>query len=105
LVEEVQLNSAHLKAKSLCCCFAGLLKVVSARLSRAGAPLVVLANQHAFLFHLNMHCWLRVADDGFPASNFVTTWPEVSAPAETGELALLQAGVTGAAGQNFIWNR
>ncbi|KAH8971705.1 hypothetical protein BDL97_02G157900 [Sphagnum fallax] len=83
----------------------GLLKVVSARLSQAGAPLVVLANQHAFLFHLNMHCWLRVADDGFPASNFVTTWPEVSAPAETGELALLQAGVTGAAGKNFIWNR
>lgn len=86
--------------------FAGSLKVVSARLSQAGVPLVVLANQHAFLFHLNMRCWQRVADDTFPASNFVTTWPDMSTPAaEAGELASIQAGVTSAAGQTFIWNR
>jgi protein HIRA/HIR1 len=85
--------------------FAGSLKVVSARLSQAGVPLVVLANQHAFLFHLNMRCWQRVADDTFPASNFVTTWPDMSTAAEAGELASIQAGVTSAAGQTFIWNR
>ncbi|KAH9573919.1 hypothetical protein CY35_01G027300 [Sphagnum magellanicum] len=84
----------------------GSLKVVSARLSQAGVPLVVLANQHAFLFHLNMRCWQRVADETFPASNFVTTWPDMSTPAaEAGELASIQAGVTSAAGQTFIWNR
>lgn len=71
----------------------------------AGAPLVVLANRHAFLFNLGMCSWLRVADDTFPASNFVSTWPDSAASAENGELALLQAGVARAAGPSFLWNR
>ncbi len=96
----------NLDAAAAATAFAGSLKVVSARLSQAGVPLVVLANQHAFLFHLNMRCWQRVADDTFPVSNFVTTWPDMSTPAaEAGELASIQAGVTSAAGQTFIWNR
>lgn len=81
------------------------MKLASARLSKSGAPLVVLANRHAFLFNMGMCCWLRVADDTFPGSNFVSTWPDSAASAENGELALLQAGVAGAAGPSFLWNR
>lgn len=79
----------------------GTMKLVSARLSKAGAPLVVLANRHAFIFNSSMCCWLRVADDTFPASNFVSAWPD----ADDGELANLQAGVAVAAGPSFLWNR
>lgn len=81
------------------------MKLASARLSQAGAPLVVLANRHAFLFNSGMCCWFRVADDTFPASNFVSTWPDNGATAENGELALLQGGVARAAGPSFLWNR
>ena len=83
----------------------GTMKLASARLSKAGAPLVVLANRHAFIFNLGMCCWLRVADDTFPASNFVSTWPDSAVSADKGELALLQAGVARAAGPSFLWNR
>ncbi|KAG0575691.1 hypothetical protein M758_5G025400 [Ceratodon purpureus] len=83
----------------------GTMKLASARLSKAGAPLVVLANRHAFIFNLGMCCWLRVADDTFPASNFVSTWPDSAVSADNGELALLQAGVARAAGPSFLWNR
>nr|XP_024398569.1 protein HIRA-like isoform X2 [Physcomitrium patens] len=79
----------------------GTMKLVSARLSKAGAPLIVLVNRHAFIFNIGMCCWLRVADDSFPASNFVSTWPD----ADNGELANLQAGVARAAGPSFLWNR
>jgi protein HIRA/HIR1 len=85
--------------------FIGTMKVVTARLSKSGAPLIVLANRHAFVFHLTMCCWLRIADDSFPASHFVTTWPETANSANNGELASLQAGVARAAGPSFLWNR
>ncbi|KAJ7559671.1 hypothetical protein O6H91_04G095700 [Diphasiastrum complanatum] len=74
-----------------------VIKIISARLSRAGFPIIVLTNHHAFLFHLNMRCWLRVADDMFPASNFVST-----ASAEEGELASLQAAAAVGSARNFM---
>eukprot|EP00850_Spirogloea_muscicola_P015169 SM000114S24132 [mRNA] locus=s114:115169:120348:- [translate_table: standard] len=71
----------------------GKLNVVSARLSTAsGSPIVVLLNRHAFLFHMAMGVWLRVADDAFPASDFASSWGGGDG-AEGGELASLQAGV------------
>ncbi|KAG6548535.1 hypothetical protein Mapa_010023 [Marchantia paleacea] len=48
---------------------AGQVRVVSARISEVGAPLVVLENHHAFLFHMDLKCWLRIADS-FPSSTF-----------------------------------
>eukprot|EP00850_Spirogloea_muscicola_P023746 SM000385S14624 [mRNA] locus=s385:59758:64250:- [translate_table: standard] len=72
----------------------GKLNVVSARLSTAsGSPIVVLLNRHAFLFHMAMGVWLRVADDAFPASDFVSSWGGGDGAEGGGELASLQAGV------------
>ncbi|KAJ7568686.1 hypothetical protein O6H91_01G044100 [Diphasiastrum complanatum] len=76
------------------------IKIISARLSSAGSPIIVLANHHAFLFQLNMRCWLRVADDMFPASEFSSTVSE-----EEGELASLQAAAAVGSGRNFMRSR
>ncbi|XAR59674.1 hypothetical protein NMG60_11015595 [Bertholletia excelsa] len=69
----------------------GTIKVISAKLSKSGFPLVVLATRHAFLFDMNLMCWLRVADDCFPASNFASSWNLGST--QGGELAALQVDV------------
>ncbi|XP_065866006.1 protein HIRA isoform X3 [Euphorbia lathyris] len=69
----------------------GTIKVISAKLSKSGSPLVVLATRHAFLFDVNLKCWLRVADDCFPASNFASSWNLGSF--QSGELAALQVDV------------
>ncbi|XP_024539552.1 protein HIRA isoform X1 [Selaginella moellendorffii] len=79
----------------------GVMRIISARFSEAGAPLVVLANGHAFLFHTKMRSWLRIADDFFPSSSFVSTWP----PSGDGELAGLQKGAATLGKTNFSWNR
>ena len=71
--------------------FPGTIKVISAKLSRSGSPLVVLATRHAFLFDMGLKCWLRVADDCFPASNFASSWNVGSI--QSGELAALQVDV------------
>ncbi|KAA8544230.1 hypothetical protein F0562_022242 [Nyssa sinensis] len=70
---------------------AGTIKVISAKLSKSGFPLVVLATRHAFLFDMSLMCWLRVADDCFPASNFASSWNLGSI--QSGELAALQVDV------------
>ncbi|XP_077230426.1 histone chaperone HIRA-like protein isoform X2 [Tasmannia lanceolata] len=70
---------------------AGTIKVISARFSRSGSPLVVLATRHAFLFDTSLKCWLRIADDCFPASNFTSSWNLGSV--HSGELAALQVDV------------
>eukprot|EP01018_Ginkgo_biloba_P012645 Gb_02983 [translate_table: standard] len=81
----------------------GVIKVISARFSQSGTPLVVLATRHAFLFHMSMKCWLRVADDCFPASNFSSSWPISSS--RDGELAALQADAGKFATRNISWSR
>ncbi|XP_027340796.1 protein HIRA-like isoform X2 [Abrus precatorius] len=67
---------------------AGTIKVISVKISKSGSPLVVLATRHAFLFDMSIKCWLRVADDCFPASNFASSWSLGSI--QSGELAALQ---------------
>lgn len=81
----------------------GTIKVISAKLSKAGSPLVVLATRHAFLFDTNLMCWLRVADDCFPASNFVSSWNFGSI--QSGELATLQVDVRKYLARKPGWSR
>ncbi|EXB74962.1 Protein HIRA [Morus notabilis] len=82
---------------------AGSIKVISAKLSRSGSPLVVLATRHAFLFDMNLMCWLRVADDCFPASNFASSWNLGSI--QSGELAALQVDVRKYLARKPGWSR
>ncbi|KAL5583137.1 hypothetical protein UlMin_015579 [Ulmus minor] len=82
---------------------AGTVKVISAKLSRSGAPLVVLATRHAFLFDMSLKCWLRVADDCFPASNFASSWNQSSI--QSGELAALQVDVRKYLARKPGWSR
>lgn len=81
----------------------GTIKVISARLSRSGSPLVVLATRHAFLFDISMMCWLRIADDCFPGSNFASSWNLGSV--QSGELAALQVDVGKFLARKASWNR
>lgn len=81
----------------------GSIKVISVKLSKSGSPLVVLATRHAFLFDTSLMCWLRVADDCFPASNFSSSWNLGSAPC--GELAGLQVDVRKYMARKPGWNR
>lgn len=78
----------------------GSVKIVSARISRSGAPLVVLGNRHAFLFHMDMRCWQRIADDRFHGSSFFSSFSVGGS-----ELASLQAAAADVAVRNFKWNR
>ncbi|XP_061368533.1 protein HIRA-like [Gastrolobium bilobum] len=82
---------------------AGSIKVISAKLSKSGSPLVVLATRHAFLFDMNLKCWLRVADDCFPASNFASSWSLGSV--QSGELAALQVDVRKYLARKPGWTR
>ncbi|XVF05197.1 hypothetical protein REPUB_Repub05bG0151100 [Reevesia pubescens] len=81
----------------------GTIKVISAKLSKSGFPLVVLATRHAFLFDMSLMCWLRVADDCFPASNFSSSWNLGSS--QTGELAALQVDVRKYLARKPGWSR
>ncbi|GAB4859765.1 hypothetical protein Ancab_011243 [Ancistrocladus abbreviatus] len=82
---------------------AGMIKVISAKLSHCGSPLVVLATRHAFLFDMSLMCWLRVADDRFPASNFASSWSLGSS--QSGELAALQVDVRKFSARKPGWSR
>ncbi|XP_057955872.1 protein HIRA isoform X2 [Malania oleifera] len=82
---------------------AGTIKVISAKLSKSGSPLVVLATRHAFLFDMSLMCWLRVADDCFPASNFASSWNLGSM--QSGELAALQVDVRKFLARKPGWSR
>ncbi|GAB2234838.1 hypothetical protein Droror1_Dr00004105 [Drosera rotundifolia] len=81
----------------------GTIKVISAKLSKSGSPLVVLATRHAFLFDMNLKCWLRVADDCFPASNFASSFNLGST--QSGELAALQVDVRKFLARKPGWSR
>lgn len=81
----------------------GTIKVISAKLSKSGSPLVVLATRHAFVFDMSLKCWLRVADDCFPASNFASSWSLGSI--QSGELAALQVDVKKYLARNPGWTR
>lgn len=82
---------------------AGSIKVISAKLSKSGSPLVVLATRHAFLFDMSLMCWLRVADDCFPASNFASSFNLGSM--HSGELAALQVDVRKFLARKPGWSR
>ncbi|XP_042441575.1 protein HIRA-like isoform X3 [Zingiber officinale] len=82
---------------------AGTIRVISARFSRSGSPLVVLATRHAFLFDMSMLCWLRIADDCFPASNFASTFNLSSI--QSGELGKLQVDVGKFLARKPSWTR
>lgn len=89
---------------SFCCfLFVGTIKVISAKLSKSGSPLVILATRHAFLFDMGLMCWLRVADDCFPASNFASSWNLGSV--QNGELASLQVDVRKYMARKPGWSR
>lgn len=83
--------------------YPGTIKVISAKLSKSGSPLVVLATRHAYLFDMSLKCWLRVADDCFPASNFASSWTLGSALG--GELAALQVDVRKYLARKPGWSR
>ncbi|XP_021716394.1 protein HIRA-like isoform X1 [Chenopodium quinoa] len=82
---------------------AAAIKIISAKLSKSGSPLVVLATRHAFLFDMSLKCWLRVADDCFPASNFASSWNLGSS--QSGELATLQVDVRKFLARKPGWSR
>lgn len=94
------LNAVHIGVSNFL--FAGTIKVISAKLSKSGFPLVVLATRHAFLFDTSLMCWLRVADDCFPASNFASSWNMGSVH---GELAGLQVDVRKFLARKPGWSR
>ncbi|XP_073134861.1 protein HIRA-like isoform X2 [Henckelia pumila] len=79
------------------------IKVISAKLSKSGSPLVVLATRHAYLYDTSLMCWLRVADDFFPTSNFASSWNLGSA--HVGELAGLQVDVRKFLARKPWWSR
>lgn len=81
----------------------GTIKVISARFSKSGSPLVVLASRHAFLFDMGMKCWLRIADDCFPASNFASSFSFSSI--HSGELGNLQVDVGKFISRKPAWTR
>lgn len=81
----------------------GTIKVISAKLSKSGSPLVLLASRHAFLFDTSLMCWLRVADDCFPASNFSSSWNLGSI--QSGELAALQVDIRKYLARKPGWSR
>lgn len=80
---------------------AGTVKVISAKFSRCGSPLVVLASRHAFLYDMSLKCWLRIADDGFPASNFASSFSST----QGGELGKLHIDIGKFMARKPIWGR
>jgi hypothetical protein len=119
-VEHAQLIKSFYAGCQFCVCFlmhvlldwmlygiflslSGTIKVISVKLSKSGSPLVVLATRHAFLFDMSLMCWLRVADDCFPASNFASSWNLSSI--QSGELAALQVDVRKYLARKPSWSR
>ena len=47
--------------------------VVSAKLSAAGAALVTLSDQTAYVYHQGFRLWLLIADQTLPATTFLST--------------------------------
>lgn len=82
---------------------AGTVKVISAKFSKCGSPLVTLVNRHSFLYDMNMKCWLRIADDCFPASNFSSSLNLGST--QGGELGKLQIDLGKFMARKPIWSR
>ncbi|VFQ87127.1 unnamed protein product [Cuscuta campestris] len=82
---------------------ASQIKVISVKISKSGSPLAVLATRHAYLFDMCLMCWLRVADDCFPASNFASSWNLGSF--HGGELANLQVDVRKFLARKPGWSR
>ena len=79
----------------------GTVKVISVKFSRCGSPLVVLASRHAFLYDMSLKCWLRIADDCFPASNFASSFGST----QGGELGKLQIDIGKFMARKPIWSR
>ncbi|KAL5205767.1 hypothetical protein ABZP36_033976 [Zizania latifolia] len=79
----------------------GTVKVISAKFSRCGSPLVVLASRHAFLYDMSLKCWLRIADDCFPASNFASSFSSTQGR----ELGKLQIDIGKFMARKPIWSR
>ncbi|KAG8057789.1 hypothetical protein GUJ93_ZPchr0002g26157 [Zizania palustris] len=79
----------------------GTVKVISAKFSRCGSPLVVLASRHSFLYDMGLKCWLRIADDCFPASNFASSF----SCTQGGELGKLQIDIGKFMARKPIWSR
>ncbi len=69
------------------------LDLVSASFTRKGAPLLTLGDMSCFLFHSSMAAWLRVAHDGFPASQFSSSMSTITPAQQDADLAVLQAAV------------
>ncbi|KAM0899457.1 hypothetical protein ACQ4PT_021315 [Festuca glaucescens] len=80
---------------------AGTVKIISAEFSRCGSPLVVLVNRHAFLYDMSMKCWLRIADDCFPGSNFSSSFSST----QGGELGKLQIDIGKFMARKPMWSR
>ncbi|OAY81950.1 Protein HIRA [Ananas comosus] len=78
-------------------------QVISVRFSRSGSPLVVLATRHAFLFDMSLKCWLRIADDCFPGSNYASSFSLSST--QSGELGKLQVDVGKFMARKPSWSR
>nr|CAD1839326.1 unnamed protein product [Ananas comosus var. bracteatus] len=81
----------------------GTIRVISVRFSRSGSPLVVLATRHAFLFDMSLKCWLRIADDCFPGSNYASSFSLSST--QSGELGKLQVDVGKFMARKPSWSR
>nr|CAD1838553.1 unnamed protein product [Ananas comosus var. bracteatus] len=79
------------------------IRVISVRFSRSGSPLVVLATRHAFLFDMSLKCWLRIADDCFPGSNYASSFSLSST--QSGELGKLQVDVGKFMARKPSWSR
>ena len=79
----------------------GTVKVISVKFSRCGSPLVVLASHDAFLYDMSLKCWLRIADDCFPASNFASSFGST----QGGELGKLQIDIGKFMARKPIWSR
>lgn len=70
------------------------MRVISARISEAGAPLIVLENQHIFLFHMELKCWVQVADC-FPSSRFCKFGPMLTNVMAKGDPSPKRVGALG----------
>ncbi|CAM0953172.1 unnamed protein product [Alopecurus aequalis] len=80
---------------------AGAVKIISAKFSRCGSPLVILVNRISFLYDMSMKCWLRIADDCFPASNFSSSFSST----QGGELGKLQIDIGKYMARKPMWSR
>ncbi|OAY81947.1 Protein HIRA [Ananas comosus] len=79
------------------------LLLVTRRGLLSGSPLVVLATRHAFLFDMSLKCWLRIADDCFPGSNYASSFSLSST--QSGELGKLQVDVGKFMARKPSWSR